>query len=214
MARRSQDSDPETIGEEMNEEQQTAATIQPWGIEADHPRMCDLAIQSVPGCILRSAISSSKPSRDYKRGVMRINPDQAAYLGQFPPLPGMQIHVNPATLTVMIIDPLHDDKDLCKQIKSAFDHANECRSKEEWEGVPTRKEVLNAHRMKTLCREMLWLVQAGEAKVVKGIQPSMQEVAEMPGNFLLNPGSTVPNGQPQFEKDLDAYVVQLQSVGG
>lgn len=189
-------------------------TVQPFGIEADHPRNCDLLIQSVPGCILRSLISSSKPSRDYKRGTMRVNPDQSAYLGLFPTMPGMQLHVNPSTLTVAVVDPLHEDKEMCRQIKSAYDQANEFKSNVEFQGCPTRKEVIDVHRMKTLCREILWLLKEDHAKVVKGFAPTMEQVDAMPGHYLLNPGSTVPNGQPTFEKDMDAYREQLSRVGG
>jgi len=81
-------------------------------------------------------------------------------------------------------------------------------------GVDTQRGLLDVHRMKTLVREMTWLVNAGEARVIKGSLPKIDDVENMPGHFLLNPGSRTPNTQPQFEKDFPAWVERLTAAGG
>jgi hypothetical protein len=203
----------------MEETRETIKTdkspVAPFAVAADHPRNCDLLLQSVPNCRLRSSISASKPTKSRRTGEMVIPPDQAAYLGQFPPIPGMQIHVNPGSLSYAVVDPLADDDDLCDRITKAMNATGgPIRVDSKVRGVPTLKGKLDVHRMKTLVRELVWIVQSGEGKVVKGALPEMKDVERLPGNFMLNPGSQVPNQQPVYECDYDEWLQRLTRSGG
>ena len=188
--------------------------VQPFSIEVDHPRNCDVLLQSIPGQRLRSSISAGKPTTNVKTGAKVIPPDQSAFLGQFPTIPGMQLHVDPANLTYTIIDPLADDEDLCDRIKRGLDRSGAFRTEGKLRGVPPQRGELDVHRMKTLVREMMWLIGGKEAHVIKGAAPEMSDVEKLPGNFMLNPGSRVPNTQPTFEKDFDAWLERLVAAGG
>lgn len=192
----------------------TAVSVEPWGIEADAPRNNDLIIQCIPGCRLRGAVNASKPATDYKTGEPKIPQDQARHLGQLPPIPGMQLHVNPAKLTYTIIDPLYEDEDLCERIRRGIERSSAVRSVTKLRGVAPQKGELDEHRMKSLVREMVNLVKANEAKVVKGALPAMDAVDELPGRYLLNPGARVANQQPVFEDQWSQWLDQLVRAGG
>lgn len=188
--------------------------VAPFGIEADHPRNSDLVVQCIPGCKLRSAISGSKHLIDAKTGEPRVPLDQARHLSTFPRTPGMQLHVNPAKLVYTIVDPLNDDEELRERITRWYSQNSAVRSIDTLKGVPTQQGELDTHRMKSLCREMFWLVEAGEAKVVKGALPAFDEIEELPGYFLLNPGSRISNTQPRYEKDFQSWVDRMSRSGG
>lgn len=184
-----------------------------WGIEADHPRNCDLVLQGIPGIRLRSAISATRTVKDVN-GNTFVPQDQSAYLGMFPPLPGMQLHVNPSKLSYRIIDPLSDNEELCEKIRTTMNRIGPFRSEGKLKGVQTQSGELDPHRMKTLIREMLWLVNSGEAKVIYGNKPEIEMIDQLPGHYLLNPGARVANLQPMFEKDWLGWLEKMSSVGG
>ncbi len=190
-----------------------ACPVKPFTIEADHPRNATLAIQNIKGCKLRSAISAQKGCTDARSGEERINPDQVMALGQLPPLKGMQLSVNPSELSYRITDPLYTDPELCDTVRKRMENMPG-PTPSQLKGVKPQAGELTVHQMKTLCRELVNIVEAGEGKVVKGKCPEHNEVEKMDGDFLLNPGSTIHNLQPQFEKDWDAYIDQLNRSGG
>ncbi len=185
--------------------------VAPFGIEADHPRNCDLYIQCVPNLRLRSAIDGTKHTTD-SQGRTMVPLDQARHLAAFPRLPGMRLIVDPANLTYEVIDPLHGDKPMEDRIRRFLKDMSGA-GVEKLTGVPPKKGELDKHRMKSLCREMKWLVDSGEAKRFQGRVPSMEEIDELPGEFLLNPGSRVANGQPIFEKDFEDWHDNLNRSG-
>jgi hypothetical protein len=194
-------------------EAQIDSVIPPFGIEADHPRNCDLIIQAVPGLILRSAIDTSKGVRDVRTGQMVIPKDQIINMGDFPKTPGMQLHVNPNDCTYVVIDPLAKDERIMELVQQWI------RTKTPYRNAKIKLEhtvegKLDRHRMKTLCREMVWLVQANEAKKVRGSMPDLEDLEALPGYFMLNPGSRVQNTQPIYEKDFEAWVDRLANQGG
>jgi hypothetical protein len=191
-----------------------AISVAPWAIEADHPRNCDLLLQCISGARLRSAIDGSKPTIDVKTNEPMVPLDQAKGLASFPKVPGMQVHVNPEALTYQIIDPLHDNKEMLARVERFLQQTRSIKPSGRLNGVPPREGKLDAHQMKTLNREMLNLVNAGEAKVLKGsIRPDEEDIARLPGYYLLNPGSVVPNGQPRYEKDMEQWVSNLSHSG-
>src|SRR3990167_5674528 len=154
-------------------EERPRVLVMPFGVEADHPRNCDLMLQCVPGLRLRSAIDGTKHTIDVKSGMPMVPIDQSKAFASFPKTPGMQIHVNPAELTYSVIDPLHGDKEMCDRLRMYFRNTTGALSGDRLEGVPPRSGSLDLHRMKSLVREMLWLVQAKEAKRCKGAMPTL-----------------------------------------
>lgn len=199
----------------MPEEQ--VITIPAFGIEADHPRNSDLLIQSVPGLRLRSSISGMKHTTN-KDGDPVVPVDQSRHLASFPQLPGMRLEVNPEALTYAVIDPLHGNEELCRRITKWLRDQTGFRGQDVVQGLPPREGKLdNEHRMKTLCREMYNLVQAGEAKPLRGrgmVFPDMVDIESLPGKFLLNPGLRTQTTQPMFEEDWPQWLRELQKAGG
>ncbi len=186
-------------------------------VQADHCRNCDLLLQSIPNCRLRSTIKASRTTITNIQSVDNspvIPKDQAHHLGSLPTIPGMQLTVDSANLTYEVTDPLFENKDACKRIQSALKADDRPFMNNGVRGVPPLKGTLDVHRMKTLCREVVFLLEAKDVKMRKGLPPSMDDVVDLPGKFLLNPGSRVPNSQPRFEEDLPDYVDNLQRTGG
>ncbi len=189
--------------------------VLPFGIEIDHPRNADVKLQCIPGVRLRSAIDGTKAIISKKDDdETKVPVDQVRALGSFPKTPGLQVHVNPAELTYMIIDPLHNNEELCLKVHRWFSRNSAFRTSDKINGCPPQEGSLDKHRMKSLCRELFWLVEADEAKKAKGVMPTMKDIEELPGNFLLNPGSTIRNSQPMFEKDLESWIDKIGTLGG
>lgn len=190
-----------------------AVAVAKFSVVADHPRNSDLIIQSVPGVRLRSQIRGDRPVVDQESGRSMIPADQAAYLGQFPPMPGMVLNLDPVELTYSVVDPLADDEDACEEIRKAMERAATFRGKGKLKGVPRTSGKLDRNRMKTACREMRRLLDLGHVREHKGSVPTLAQCDAMPGRYLLNPGSQVPNGQPQFEDDIPAWQDRLNRLG-
>jgi len=189
--------------------------IRPFVIEADGKRNNDILLQNIPNARLRSRIISTRTVKDAKTGKVMVPKDQAVGLGALPEIPGMRISVNPAKLEAVITDPLHDNEDLCDTIRQFMESSEAFMSVgTEIRGVDTRKEKLTEDSMKTLCRELIWLVDSEDARVHKGTMPTLEDVENLPGHFLLNPGSVVPNSQPAYEKDLDDWRQRIAAGGG
>ena len=184
-----------------------AIIVLPFGIRANHPRMSDLFIQAIPGCRLRSTISSMRP------GPRGIPMGQATALAELPEIPGMELFVNPSKCEYMISDPLNDDEALQIQVAKHMRRQG-ATTNTKVGGVPTLRGTLDVHRMKTLCREMVNLANANEALVVKGALPEWSELEALPGKYLLNPGSRIQNQQPIYECEWDRWLEQLVRSGG
>jgi len=194
--------------------ERTVAVVPPFGVEIDHPRNSDVLLQGIKTHRrLRSALGLPRPIPDRKTGEPRMPIDQTREWGQFPNVPGMQIHVNPAKLTYTIVDPLRGDEDLCGRIRKYLNANSAFHVDTKIDGVPPHKGEVDQHRMKTLCRELLRLLDSGVAKVVKGPRPSMEDVDSLPGKYLLNPGARIRNSQPTFEEDWDDWYTNMTTVG-
>lgn len=187
-----------------------AMMVAPWAIEADHPRFCDLLLQSIPGCRLRSKASAMKGAVDVKTGDVRVPVDQSRALAAMPVIPGMQLHVIPHELRYRVIDPLHGNKPLLARISRFLEEQGGTLASKNFDGVPPLDGTLDVHQMKTLNREMLNLVKAQEATIVDGKMPTLDDVNDLPGYYLLNPGSRVYNGQPTYEKDYEDWKANRQ----
>lgn len=184
-----------------------AVTVAPFGIEAVHPRFCDLLLQSIPGCRLRSQIGAVITNVD---GTVRTLQSR----GQTPPsVPGMRLHVNPQKRTYVIEDPLNEDEEAKSRIRK-YMRSTTGSSPDNLKGADTVKGELDAHRMKTLCREVCDLLDEGSVKVIAGERPDREDIEELPGKFLLNPGLRTQSSQPMFEEDYEGWVTQLTRSGG
>lgn len=188
--------------------------VEPFGVEVSTPNCGDLVLQSIPGCKLRGANRPTKTVRKVVNHVQQEAEEVATHPFPVPETPGQQIHVNPAKLSYMIIDPMERDERLCDRLNKVVNRNKAVRSDTKLRGVPSQKGDLDAHRMKTLCRELINVVEANEGKVVKGVLPSREQVDKLPGKYLLNPGATLPNTQPRYEEDYDEWVSTIASRGG
>ncbi len=192
-----------------------SASVPSFGVKADHPRNCDLLIQGIPGCRLRSRITASRTTivnTQDPDGEQVIPPDQSKHLGVLPEIPGMELHVNPEKCTYKIIDPLCGNKKLLNRIMRGLEQDERPFRGMKFDGVPPRDGKLDVHRMKTLCREMVDLLEAEHVQMAKGPPPSREDVDELDGNYLLNPGAKSPNSQPMFEKDMEKYNAKVNEV--
>ena len=171
-------------------------------------------IQSVPNCRLRSTISATKTIKDAVTGEEMIPIDQSAHLGSFPVIPGMRFHVNPAKLSYKVTDPLSKDKDLCEKIRKKINQHGSIQITDELRGVPDKNgTVEDVHRMKTLCRELVWLLESGHAKIKKGPEPTMKDIDKLPGRYLLNARPGTITSQPMFEDELGEWRNMLARQG-
>lgn len=187
----------------------TQISVPPWGIEADHPTNSDLLLQCIPGQRLRSALDGSKASLNVKTGDYTIPLDQSRSLASCPKLPGMQVHINPEKLTYSVIDPLRDNEPLLSRLERFLSQSAGRPVNSKLNGVEKLEGTLDPHQMKSLCREMMRLVNCGHAKLVRGALPEIDDIDELPGHYLLNPGSIVFNQQPRYEKDYADWIANL-----
>lgn len=184
-----------------------------WSIEADHPRNSELLIQSIPNLRLRSAFDGLKPAVT-KNGKSRTPIDQALQYAGYPRTRGKILTVNPVRLLYEVTDPLHGDVATCAQIRDWLQEKGLLRRPDiKLDGDPPVRGELDVHSMKTLCREMLNLVKQGEAKTVRGDEPTLADINRLPGRYLLNPGLRTSTSQPRYEDDLQGWVDRMNSGG-
>ena len=159
-------------------------------------------------------MDGSKGSFSERTGEYTVPLDQSRHLAAAPKIPGQELHVNPLKLTYKIVDPLCEKPELLTRLEKFLAQTTGRSIDGKLRGVPAVEGTLDPHQMKTLCREMWNLVQAKEARLVKGAMPDIDDIQGMAGHFLLDPGSIVPNTQPRYEKDFAAWVERLSSNGG
>jgi len=200
-------SDSEAIAEEQE------VIVEPFVVQADHPRNADLLIQCVPNLRLRSTIKAQRTIVDNQSGEEMVPEDQNRNMSGFPTTPGMMLHVYPAELEYMVEDPMYQNTEICDKLKTWMRRKGRPTSGE-IRGVPPQKGKLETHRMKSLCRELLDLIEVGHIRVIKPPMPDLDDVKLLPGKFLLNPGSRVANQQPVFEEDWDSWLAELTRSGG
>ncbi|MCK9570109.1 hypothetical protein M0R72_14290 [Candidatus Pacearchaeota archaeon] len=187
--------------------------VGPWAIMADHPRNCDLLLVSLSNSRMRSFVKPIKTIFTREAGEQVQQPASAGMIQGLPSsIPGMELHVNPADGTFKIIDPLRGNEEQLEKIRRAINAAGAIRTDNKLRGIPDRVGKLDRDQMKTLVREMCRLVDAGEAVVCKGAQPSEDELENMPGEFLTNPTNMGGWHQPRYEKDMDSWTETLNRL--
>ena len=187
--------------------------VAPFTIEADHPRNSDLLIQGLENCRLRSAIKPTKEVFVREGGVQELQPAAADMVKGIPGnIPGMQLHINPEKLEWIMSDPLDGNERMLEQIKKAIDTHSGYSVAKELKAVPLRRGSLDKHQMKTLCRELLNIVNEKQARIVKGPKPTMEDVENLPGDFLLMSSTRNKWRQPRFEKDHERWADELDKT--
>lgn len=199
------------MSEKPNDAKATKAEVfvLPFTLEADHPRMCDLRIQNIPNLELRSAIDGSKGSVD-KDGNFSIPADQAIGMAGCPKIPGMRIEVDPKELTYRAYDPLSEQPELLIKITNYLRKKRGIGVGKKLSFVPEQKGKLDKHQMKTLCRELVFMMNAKEMTLVSGVEPEMEDIEELPGRFIQNPGAVrYKNAQPRYEDQMEDHIERL-----
>ena len=186
----------------------------PFTVEIATKRNCDVVLQSIPGQRMRGAIDGRNGVIDPKTGDESVPTDQAIDMAGFPKTPGQQIKVMPEKRAYTILDPMHGDEELCVRVKRFLEKKRGMSTGDKLDGLPPQHGKLDEHRMKTLCRELLQIVEAGEGKFVDGPEPKLETIEAMPGSFLLQPGLVTPMNMPRYEGECDDYVANLRRTGG
>jgi hypothetical protein len=175
-------------------------------IEADHPRNADLMIQCIMGIKLRSSIKSTKEIFIQEDGEQVTVPAPGQMVPGLPAnIPGMQLSVNPGKCLWRVTDPLYEDERTCERITRAIKQSGSRMVVNKVKGVAPKDGELGIDEIKTLVREMYQLVKAGEARVVKGTNPEMDDIEDLPGEFLTNPSKRTVWNQPRYEKDMEDW---------
>lgn len=191
----------------MNQPSQTKPTtsgkiLPPFGIENVHPNNSDLMLQGVEGGLrLRGPV---------------LKPVISQTAGQCPAVPGAQLHLNPKTGEYTMRDPLNDEQhiELRSRLQRWLTNSRGVRVTGEIRGAKTITGKLDRNRVKTLCKELAELEAEGHIKAIKGAVPTIEEVDEMPGRYLLNPGARFHNLQPRFVDEYEEYKEHLTTSAG
>ena len=196
-----------------------SVSVMPFCIEAKHPRNCDVAIQCL-GLVLRGAVSATVEifdkqwsEEDFEEGKI-TRPAAAKLIDGIGELPGMQLQVDPAGCRWKAVDPLFKDEKRLTRIRKAMKRAGGTSIGDNLGGIPPKEGKIDVHTMKTLCRELLCFIESGEIRVVKGMAPTLEDIEELPGEFLLNASNMMGWHQPRFAKDYEAWVDRISSITG
>jgi len=188
----------------------------PFAIEARTPRNQDISIQCLDRLRLRGAVRASVEVFDNQRSEEEWDEDEeegkatrpvsAKIIDGVGELPGMLLHVNPATGEWRMVDPLYKKENALERIRKAMKRVSGMNVVDQrLKGMKPRSGKVDEHRMKTLCRELLCFIEADEARVVKGLKPSREDIDELPGRYLLNWSDLGKWRQPKFEDQYDEW---------
>ena len=173
--------------------------VAPFAIEISDKHNSDQSLNVLPGCRLRGRI-------EYRPG-MSID-YQKALAGCPAVIPGQQLKVFPERKKWRISDPLCDDPALCRQIRDYIVKRRKMKL-DEIRGVDATEGEIDVHRMKTLCRKMLQIVEHGSAFVVDGPTPTMEEIDSLPGRYLANASAVTRWSMPVYEDEMESWVASL-----
>lgn len=125
--------------------------------------------------------------------------------------PGVQLHVNPKTRQVSVIDPLNHDEKLREKLNGEFSRMSG-GSKVNVHGIKDRTVTMDEDQIKTFVRDLVRLCVPvdGEpkAKLCKGVLPEMPEVEALPGRYLWDLGRDIVNrgaGVPRYEDEVATW---------
>lgn len=195
-----------------------SVSVSPFTVQITHPRNCDVAIQSL-GIVLRGAVSATVEifDKQWKEedfdNEQKTRPTGAKLIEGVGEIPGMELHIDPAGLRWKAVDPLYKNEKLLDRVQKAMRRAG-VGVADKLGGIAPREGRVDVHTMKTLCRELLCFIEAGEVKIAKGIAPTREDVEELPGYFLQNASNVMGWHQPRFEKDMEKWGDRMSSITG
>lgn len=198
-----------------------SVAVTPFAVEARTPRNQDVMIQNLGRMRLRGAVSSSVEVYDKQweseDGSEEIptRPASAKLIDGIAETPGMILYINPASREWKVVDPMYDDEKKLSRIAKAMKRAlGMINVGEKLQGIAPKSGKLGPDEMKSLCKEVVCLVEASEMKVVKGIAPSMEDVDQLPGRYLLNWSNLNQWKQPRYEDEYDNWVNRMGQISG
>jgi len=203
------------------EKTKKASSVMPFVIEANTPRNQDLMIQNLERLRLRGAVHATVEvfdklyaDEDDDRETP-TRPTGAKIIEGVPELPGMQLYVNPTELRWEMKDPICKDERLLEKIANAM---SEFRGStivgQKLRGMKPKSGTIGRDEMKTLCAELLCFIDADEAKVIKGMAPSKEDIDELPGRYLLNWSGLDDWKQPRYADEYDEWIRRSHNMSG
>ncbi len=204
----------------MASDTKVAVTVSPFAVEADAPGNGDIIIVSIPGVRLRSRLRPNRTIKAYdritgqERDVLPV--DQTRALAALPEVPGMQIFVDPANLTYKVVDGMTPEQgeELARAMRRG-DNAMQLIAPDKFVPVSAVEGKIDVHEMKTLVRELVRLARLDFVRVVKGVLPDMDDVDNLPGRYLYDPGARhMGFTLPRFEDEYADWVNRLTFKAG
>jgi hypothetical protein len=194
-------------------EKKRAVSVAPFAIEARTPRNQDVVVQNLGRLRLRGAVSATVEvfDRTWEDGEdddeVSVRPTGAKLIEGVGPLPGMQLYVNPAECEWKTADPLYKDEKVLERLRKAMSRALGIMAVDQkLRGIKPKSGKIGQDEMKSLCKELVCMIEAGDAKVVKGMAPTMEDVDELPGRYLLNWSNQNQWKQPRYADEYDEWV--------
>lgn len=133
--------------------------------------------------------------------------DVGQIMQQMPDIPGMRIMVDYHAQKCRIFDPLEtpEYKDVLVRVNQVAQEATAVKqSGGKFTPVEAVEHKLDKDKMKTLCLELVRLVEDKQARVVAGELPTEEQLAAMPGRKLFDPWNNSPR-KPKYEDDAEAF---------
>jgi hypothetical protein len=203
----------------VDKDSKRKVSVTPFVIEARTPRNNDLIVQCLNNLRLRGAVRASVEvfdktwDEDEFEEEKETRPVGAKIISGVGELPGEQLYINPAELTWKTSDPMHGQDSKLERIAKAMKRALGMASVgQKLRGKKPREGRIDEDMMKSLCREILCFIVAEEARVVKGIQPTPEDVDDLPGRYLLNPANLNNWHQPRYEDEYEPWVRKLHDL--
>jgi hypothetical protein len=135
-------------------------------------------------------------------------------MARMPDIPGVRLTVDPRKSTLLIHDPLSDDKELCQQIKRVLEGGEDYITmrivgSENFRPTPDATHKLDDDELKTVMLEIARKTYAPEdvrtMVAVNGSHvPTEEELADFPGDELFDPWNSNED-KPRYVKDVKAW---------
>ncbi len=125
-------------------------------------------------------------------------------MGQIPNLPGQHLAVSTRDRRITISDPLEHDKTLLSQLRLAMRKLRSIREAEVTY-VPSTERQLDEDALKTLLFELSAMIANKTATVIKGDFPTREQIEQLAGDELWDPGDTTGRPKPRYKKDERAW---------
>jgi hypothetical protein len=129
-------------------------------------------------------------------------------MSKFPDTPGIRLEVKPREGILRIFDPLETDTKLMDAINRAYDEVSEIKTGRKQGAWPEDIHNLDVDEMKSLLLEIAKKVHAPPEQacmfVIKGVVPTVKELADVPGRELYDPWSNSTD-KPKYVDQVPAW---------